>query len=114
MAELTKTVHVKMSDEQFERLSEAAWSRRVSNSEWIRQCVFGLGDKVEGVDLKVGNVVLSGHPPVPEKALKTPDSLDVIGESLGKSAILKDGYGWCKACGVEQVKLPNLLCRKCL
>lgn len=26
---------------------------------------------------------------------------------------LREGYGWCKGCGVEQVKLPAFLCKEC-
>lgn len=26
---------------------------------------------------------------------------------------LKEGYGWCMGCKVEQVKLPGVLCKEC-
>ena len=42
-------------------------------------------------------------------------TLDVTGvsKSPALSPSLKEGYGWCMACKVKQVKLPNILCKEC-
>ena len=35
------------------------------------------------------------------------------GSTPSTGATLKDGHGWCKGCGVNQVKLPAFLCKEC-
>lgn len=34
-------------------------------------------------------------------------------EKVNPSNQLKEDHGWCKVCGVRQVKLPGLLCKEC-
>jgi len=49
------------------------------------------------------------------KTVKT--TLDVVSESRNPAhsphGELKEGYGWCLACKVKQVKLPGILCPDC-
>jgi len=49
------------------------------------------------------------------KTVKT--TLNVVSESKNPAPSpqgeLKEGYGWCLACKVKQVKLPGMLCASC-
>lgn len=95
-----KIVKAELEDEVHRGFKMWAAGRGVSMSEaiqsWVRDAVF------PPVDLKIGKVSLSAHPPAPlAKPKRIPDT------------VLKEGFGWCKGCGVGQVKLPGMLCDKC-
>lgn len=58
----------------------------------------GLRKKVDEVFAKPTKPVSAPTEPIPEEYPKEG---------------LKEGYGWCLACKVKQVKLPNILCERC-
>lgn len=55
--------------------------------------------------------------PSPVMPVSAPKKVGVVAaetaEEFQGRTELKAGYGWCKACRVEQVKLPKFLCGKC-
>ncbi len=59
---------------------------------------------------KPGDNTVRIQPPKPTKTSPTPISTPTNTAPVPE---LKEGYGWCKGCGVNPVKLPGLLCKEC-
>ena len=107
-------VRVKMSSELHRKFRRWAFD----NSTTMQSALVGAAESMcNGKDHKreVVEVDTRGRAPG-ERALRAveadaPKPVQVSNPALPTT--LKEGYGWCLACKVKQVKLPSILCPSC-
>ncbi len=102
-----KYLQVRFEPGLYRKLQMLSVDRDQSVSElvrgWVVQAI-GEGDReVHPLVRKVAKVE--------SQSLEPPVSI-ISSQSTFKEE-LKEGYGWCRVCNVEQVKLPGFMCPKC-
>lgn len=106
-----KVLQVHLSEEQHKRLRVMSAERCVAMSELVRWWIDG---GIERGKVSEGGVVELVGKPVKTSPVANTESKNAKPFTFPKEGKdLKEGYGWCKGCGVNQVKLPAFLCKEC-